>query len=72
MDGLQSPIRKTANNDFSKQRHRNMELKWLEEYRKEYRESWSATIEKADAKHEENFFERNEIRLPQAQARSRQ
>jgi N-formylglutamate amidohydrolase len=33
-----------------------MELKRLEVYQKEYRESLSATIEKADAKYEENLF----------------
>ena len=31
------------------------------EYPKEYRESWPSTIEKHDARHEENLFAPNEI-----------
>jgi len=46
---------RSLNNIFSKQRHRNMELKRLEVYQKEYRESSSATIEKADAKYKEIY-----------------
>ena len=40
---------------FSKRRQRHMRLKWLGVYRKEYRESWFATIEKADASYERDL-----------------
>src|ERR1700734_2549568 len=55
IDGLQSPIRR-LNNIFRKQRHRNMKLKRLEVYQKEYRKSSSATIEKGNAKHMEIYW----------------